>query len=452
MKAEIRFHQPPMFSGLALRRLLIPLLLEQTLTVLIGMADTVMVASCGEASVSGVSLVDSINVLLIMVFSALATGGAVVTSQYLGKKDVREASASARQLFYAVLMASLAIMFVCLALRDVILSGLFGSIERDVMEAARVYFLLSALSYPFLAMYNASAALLRSQGNAKASLYTSMVMNIVNVAGNAITIYGFGMGVMGAGLATLFSRMIGAAVIQKALGNPDCTLPRPGLLHFEWRPDLIVKIFRVGIPNGLENGLFQFGKLALLRMISTFGTVSITANAVGNTLGTFHCLPGNAIGLAMITVVGQCVGAKQFDQARYYTRRLMLINYAIQGTLNILILLANSFILKPFHLTAETELLARQIIAIHGSGSILLWPLAFTLPNALRAAGDARFTMTVSIASMLSFRIVFGYLLAIPAGLGVIGVWLAMQIDWVARITCFITRFRGRRWESKALV
>ncbi len=444
--------QEPLFSNAALKKLLIPLLLEQLLVVMIGMADTVMVSSCGEASVSGVSLVDSINVLLTMVFSAMATGGAVVTSQYLGKRDLKQAGLAAKQLFYVILLVSSVIALLCLALRKPLLSLLFGTIEADVMRASQIYFLLSALSYPFLAMYNAAGALLRSQGNAKATLYTSIIMNIINVVGNAITIFWLGWGVMGAGLATLLSRVVGAFIIQAALRSPECMLPRPVLHQFEWQPALIHKILAVGIPNGLENGMFQLGKLLLLRMISTFGTVSIAANAVGNTLGTFHCLPGNAIGLGMITVVGQCVGAKAYDQARAYTHKLMVLSYACMTTLNVLILLANGFILKPFQLSPETELLARKIIAIHGAGAATIWPLSFVLPNSLRAAGDARFTMVVASFSMLTFRILFGYLLAIPFGMGVLGVWTAMQIDWVFRIACFLIRFHGHKWETKALV
>lgn len=442
----------PMFSGQDLKKLLIPLLLEQALAVTIGMMDTVMVAGCGEAAVSGVSLVDSINVLLIQVFSALATGGAVVTSQYLGKRDRDNAGASAKQLYYVVLAVSLGIMGVCLALRGPMLSMLFGAIDADVMDACRVYFLLSALSYPFLAVYNAAAALLRSEGNAKATLYTSVVMNVLNVAGNALLIYGARIGVTGAGLATLFSRVAGCIVIQLMLKKPGGTIPYPRLLRFEWRRALVGKILTVGIPNGLENGLFQLGKLLLLRMVATFGTVSIAANAVGNSICAIQCLPGNAIGLAMITVVGQCVGAGETEQARYYTRRLMKLVYLCMGTMNILMLLANGVITKPFDLTPETDLLARQLIAIHGAGAVLFWPLSFTLPNALRAAGDARFTMTVAVFSMAVFRIVLGYVFALTLGLGVIGVWLAMQVDWYFRIACFVVRFRGDRWLTKALV
>jgi len=305
-----------LFSNKDLKKLLIPLMLEQLLAVTIGMMDTMMVASCGEAAVSGISLVDSINILLINIFSALATGGAVLVSQYLGRRDHDHAGKAAKQLFYSILLVSGVIMLLCLALRTPLLKLIFGTIDDEVMGHAQVYFFLSALSYPFLAMYNASCALLRSEGNARATLYASAAMNVMNVAGNALTIYGFGMGVAGAGLATLISRAMGAVFTQIALRRPNGSIPYPKLLKFEWRSDMVRKILSVGVPNGLENGMFQFGKLLLLGMVSTFGTVSIAANAVGNSLASFQVISGSAIGLAMVTVVGQCVGAGAYDQAR----------------------------------------------------------------------------------------------------------------------------------------
>lgn len=441
-----------LFSSKDLKRLVIPLLMEQTLVVLIGIADTVMVASCGESAVSGVSLVDSINTLLTLVLSALATGGAVVSSQYLGKQDREDAGIAAKMLFYVVLIFSTVLMAVCLAWGAPMLSGLFGSIEPAVMEAAKTYFVLSALSYPFLAMYNASCALLRSMGNAKATLYTSIAMNVINICGNALTIYVLGWGVFGAGLATLISRIVGAVVTQRMLRRPDCVIPAPKLMQFSWHGEIAGKILKVGIPGGLENGIFQFGKLVLVRLVATFGTAHIAANAVCSSISTFHCLPGNAIGLAMITVVGQCVGARKFDQARHYTRKLMVLAYACMSTLNLFLLVITPWMVSLFNLSADATRLAVMCVCIHGTGCIILWPMGFTFPNALRAAGDAKFTMVVSAFSMVAFRVVFGYVLAKGLGWGVVGVWSAMNIDWIFRITMFILRYRSGKWESKVLV
>lgn len=440
------------FSRQDLKHLLLPLLAEQFLVVLIGLMDTVMVSSCGEQAMSGVSLVDSINVLLIGVFSALATGGAVLVSQYLGQKRIDAAKTAAKMLFYVVLLVSLTIMAICLIFRKPLLMAIFGAVEDEVMTASQQYFLLSALSYPIMAIYNAYCALLRCIGNPKATMFSSFVMNIVNFIGNSLTIYVFGWGVIGAGLATLISRSVGAYITQRALRDPHCRIPYPGMFPFEWRPREIKKILSVGIPSGFENGLFQLGKLLLLRMIATFGTASTAANAVGNTLGSFQCLPGNAIGLAMIAVVGQCCGAHAYDQAKFYTRKLMQITYLCMGTLNILMLLCNPIITLPFNLSPEATVLARQIVAIHGAGCVLLWPMSFTMPNALRAAGDAKFTMSVAVFSMAAFRIAFGILLAQTFHMGVIGVWIAMQIDWIFRIICFLLRWRSGKWQTKTLV
>ena len=441
-----------MFSKKDLQALLLPLLFEQLLVVLVGMMDTVMVSSCGEASVSGVSLVDSINVLLIQFLGALATGGAVVTSQYLGHGDLRVAQASARQLYYIALLFSGIFTVICLVLRSFLLSTIFGSIEADVMEAALGYFLMTALSFPFLAMYNASAALLRSMGRSRCTLSTSMIMNIINITGNAITIYALGMGALGAGLATLISRAAASIYITRYLREPDSQIPFPNLLCYEHRPDLIRKILSIGLPNGFENSLFQLGKLLLVRMVAGFGTTSIAANAVGNTIATIQVLPGSAISLGMITVVGQCVGAHRMDEARRYTWLLMKLSYLCMSALNIFMLCLTPVITAPFQLTAETEALAKTVIVIHGLGSIFAWPMSFVFPNALRAAGDARFTMIVSSVSMLVFRLGFGYILSIACGMGLVGIWIAMQIDWLVRITCFLIRFHGHAWETKGLV
>ena len=430
-----------LFSKEDLRRLLMPLMLEQLLAVTIGMMDTMMVSTCGEAAVSGISLVDSINVLLINMFSALATGGAVVASQYLGRKERENASMASKQLFYTILLVSGTIMVIFLALRYPLLKLIFGHIEAAVMANAETYFLITVISYPFLALYNASAALLRAMGNAKASLMTSLIMNIINVVGNAILIYGFGWGVAGAGIATLASRIVGAAVMQKSLSRPDNLIPCPDFRKFEWRGDMVKRILSVGV-----------GKLVLVRMVSTFGTASIAANAVGNSLTTLQVLPGNAIGLGMVTVVGRCVGAKEFGQARTYVKKLMLMAYGYMSALNVVLLICTGWLTGLYNLTPEADAMARQIITIHGIGSIFLWPTSFVLPNALRAANDARFTMTVSCISMVLFRIVFGFLLAQQFGMGVIGVWLAMQIDWVFRIICFVWRFLSGVWEKKQLI
>jgi len=441
-----------LFSKEDLKRLIVPLMLEQFLAITVGMADTMMVSSVGEAAMSGVSLVDAINVLLINLFSALATGGAVLTSQYLGRKELKNAGLAARQLLYTVLAASLLIMTACLFIRIWLLNTLFGHVETAVMNSARVYFLVSVFSYPFLAVYNGAAALFRAMGNSRVSLRTSVMMNLVNFAGNALFIFAFRWGVFGAALATLIARAAGAVVMVRLLIASGEAIALPALRRFAWRWDMTRGILAVGVPTGLENSIFQLGKVLLNRLISTFGTVGIAANAVAVSFSSVQIIPGMAIGLAMVTVVGRCAGAKAFDQARQYTRRLMILTYASVGALNILLLLLTPLLLTLFNLSDASEKLAYTLIVTHGIGSMITWPMSFTLPNALRASNDARFTMVHSVFSMAAFRVGGSYLIAGALGVGVWGVWLAQQVDWLYRCAVFLWRFRSNKWQTKALI
>ena len=319
--------EQPIFTREDLKKLIIPLIIEQMLALSIGLFDTLMVSSCGEASVSGVSLVDSISVLLIQILSALATGGAVVCSQYLGKKMPEKAKLSAGQLMFIMLTSSGTVMILVLFLHRFLLRTIFGQIEADVMDAAQIYFLISAISYPFLGVYNAGAALFRSIGNSKISMYTSLVMNVINIGGNAILIYGAGIGVMGAALATLIARMVSALVMVVLLSkkdNPLC-ITTPGCMRPQ--KDVIGKILKIGIPSGIENGMFQIGKLLVSSLTATFGTAAIAANAVANSIAGFANIPGIAIGLAMVTVIGRCIGAGEKEQAKWYSRKLLGLAY-----------------------------------------------------------------------------------------------------------------------------
>lgn len=441
-----------MFSKKDLQRLIIPLIIEQLLAVTIGMADTVMVASVGEAAVSGISLVDSINILLINIFSALATGGAVVASQYLGMKDSKNACTAAKQLLYAATAMAVVLMTAGLIWKNSLLSLVFGNIDSDVMRNAQIYFLLSVISYPFLAVYNSGAALFRAMGNSKISMLTSLLMNLVNISGNAILIFGFHFGVAGAGIASLASRFLGAVIMLILLRNPLMSL------HVErmWKPEfhftMVKKILQIGVPNGLENGMFQVGKILVQSLIADFGTAAIAANAVGNTVASMEILPGSAIGLALITVVGQCVGAKDYDQARSYAIKLMKITYLAMGGLNLVLLISTRPIVGFFGLSPEATGIATELLIYHGIAASIIWPMSFTLPNALRASNDVRFTMMVSVISMWTARIGMSYILGQFLGMGVLGVWIAMFIDWVVRSCLFFWRFHSGRWKDRQLI
>lgn len=435
-----------MFSKQALRRLIIPLMIEQFLSVMVGMADIMMVSAAGETAVSSVALVDLINVLIINVFSALATGGAVVCAQSIGARELDRADRAANQLMYIVTAAALVIMALVLALHRGLLGLLFGRVEPAVMEGAVTYFIISALSYPFIALYNGCAALLRATGNSRASMYVSALMNVLNVIGNAVLVYGLHMGVAGVALPSLFSRAVAAAVMLALLHSGRGLVRIHGLLRFRFEPDTMARILRIGIPNGLENSFFQLGRVVLVSLISTFGTVQTAANAVANNIDNFGVIPGQALGLALITVVGQCVGAQEWEQVRFYTKKLVKFTYFCTWGLNAALLLGLPLILSLYSLTPETRWYAAVLIWIHNGCAMLFWPLAFTMPNALRAAGDVRVPMAISIVSMVAVRVGGSYLLGLHFGLGAIGVWLAMVGDWIVRVVCFVLRARKKLW------
>ena len=443
----------PLFTRQALVALLLPLIAEQALSVTIGLADTLMVSSVGEAAVSGVSLVDSFNTLMIQVMSALATGGAVVTSQYIGHREPKNAKAAAAQILFVLASFSLVVAAVVVVGRHAILRGIFGSIDADVMRYAETYFLLSALSYPFIGLYNAGAALFRAQGNSKISMLSSLVMNVINIGGNAVLIYGFGMGVMGAALASLVSRAVSCLVVLWLLQRPACPLRVDGLRALAPDGGLIRRILRVGIPAGIENGMFQIGKLSVSSLTSTLGTAAIAANAVANTASTFLNIPANAVGMAALTVVGQCLGAGEKEQAVYYSRRLLLTAYCGAWVMNLsAFLFANRFAISLFNLSPEAQTMALQVMVWFNFVSLFFWPSSFTLPNILRAAGDARFTMAVSILSMWVFRVGFCYVMVLGFHGRLLSIWMGMFLDWVFRSLCFFVRFARGRWMEQSVI
>lgn len=440
-----------LFTNQQLLALLWPLIIEQALGVLVGMADTVMVSSVGEAAISGVSLVDMINQLIITVFGALATGGAVVTSQHLGAKRPEEAARSAGQLVGLSGILGTTVAVFCLVTRTAQLRLFFGTISEDVMQACLTYFTITALSFPFLALYNAGAAIFRSTGNSAVSMKVSVLVNAINFCGNALCVFVLRMGVAGVAVPTLVSRAVGAVIILSLAARRDYVLritPRT-VTRLEGRT--VRSILYIGIPSAFESSLFQLGRVLVVSMISLFGTVHISANAVANNLDAVGCIVGNAMGLAMITVVGRCVGAQDFEQTKHYTKKLLLWDYIAQGTVNLLVLLFLNRILGMYTLSPETRALSWTLVMIHNGVAILLWPAGFVLPNALRAANDVRFTMLTSILSMIVWRMGLSWVLCVNMGMGAVGVWLAMVVDWICRVTCFVIRFASGAWQKSAM-
>lgn len=440
-----------LFDNKALTALIIPLIIEQLLAVLVGMADSIMVASVGEAAVSGVSLVDNIMLLLINVFAALATGGAVVAGQYLGQKRQEGACKAATQLIWFITICAVVITVLIYLCKDWILHGVFGEIEPDVMGHANTYLLIVTASIPFIALYNGGAAIFRTMGNSRISMRVSIIMNIINVSGNAILIYGFHRGTEGVAIPTLVSRVVAAVLIIILLCNQKRTIHMEPTLRYRVDWALVKKILNIGVPNGLENSMFQLGKIIVLSLVSTFGTYAIAANAVSNVIASFQVLPGMAITLAVTTVIARCVGAGDYEQVHYYTKKLLGITYVSMVVTNVMVILALPVILKAYHLSDLTAQTTKEIIIFYAVCCILIWPIAFTVPATFRAAGDAKVCMIISVISMWIFRIIFSYILGKYMGMGVFGVWVAMIIDWIVRGICFVTRYFGGKWKHQAI-
>ena len=441
-----------LFSNRELANLIGPLVIEQLLAVFVGMSDSIMVANVGEAAVSGVSLVDNIMILIINIFAALATGGAVVAGQYIGRKDEKSACKAATQLVWFVSLSAVAIMILVYFGKDIILNQVFGHITAEVKGHADIYLLIVTASIPFIALYNGGAAIFRAMGNSQVSMRVSLLMNAINVTGNAILVFGLRIGTAGVAIPTLISRMVAAIVITVLLCNQTRILHIERTLKIRFDGRMIRKILAIGVPNGLENSMFQLGKILVLSLVSTFGTYAIAANAVSNAIALFQILPGMAISLAITTVISQCVGANDYEQVHYYLKKLLAIIYvAMVGTVA-LIFLALPLILKAYNLSDQTAAAATNIIHFHGISAMIIWPLSFALPAAYRAAGDAKACMYTSIVSMWIFRIGFSYLVGKYMGLGVFGVWVAMVIDWVVRAICFIIRYFNGKWKHGAIV
>lgn len=437
-----------MFSNQALKRLLVPLVIEQVLVMLVGMADTMMVSYAGEAAISGVALVDMVNYLMITVLAAVATGGAVIVSQYLGSRQKQQADHSAGQLMTITVLISVAIMMISVIFCRPLLRLLFGSIEEDVMDAASTYFWITACSFPFLGIYNSSAAIFRSMRKTSVTMYVTLLMNAINVAGNAVGIFVLHAGVEGVAYPTLLSRAIAAIVMTALAFHKENQVVLSWRAIFSWKRELMHRILRIAIPNGIENGLFALGRVLVTSIVSLFGTTQIAANGVANSVDQISIIVVNAVNLAVVTVVGQCIGAGEYEQAKLYIRKLMKISYISTIVLGGLVCLGLPLIMRLYDLSEETVLLSCILIVMHNVMAAVLHPTSFNLANSLRAAGDVQFTMYTGIGSMLIFRLGSAVLFGIVLNMGIIGVWIAMGMDWLARSVAFLFRYKSEKWKE----
>lgn len=436
-----------MFSNSDLRKLILPLVVEQLLLIAVGLVDSIMIASVGEAAVSAVSLVDSIVVLITQIFVALGTGGAVVAGQYLGQKNEKKSCEAADQLILFITVSSIVVMAVCYGLKYFILHKVFGHLEPDVMSNANTYLMIVFSSIPFIGIYNGAAALFRAMGNSKITMKISIFMNTVNFVGNALLIYGLKIGIAGAAIPTTLSRVLAAVIAVYLIRNSELQIHLSDKICTRFNKDMIKRILYIGIPNSLENGMFQFGKLIVLNLVASFGTASIAANAVGNAIGIFQVAPGMAIVQANLAVISQCVGANDEYQTRYYTKKMTLIAYASIIVTSVIILLSMGKILELYNLSDQTAAMARQILVFTCIWGIITWPFSFLIPSTLRASNDVKFCMYVAVLSMWIFRVGFSYVIGKYMGLGLFGVWIAMVIDWIVRGIFFESRYLSGKWK-----
>ena len=428
--------------------LLIPVVLEQLLNSIMGTADTMMVSNVGSAAISAVSLVDSINVLVIQAFSALAAGGAIICAQYIGQKNKEKANESARQVLFIITAISVAVSLICLVFQKPLLRLIFGSVEPAVMRASETYFFYTALSFPFIAAYDSAASIFRAQDNTKGPMIISMISNVMNIAGNAVMIWVFHMGVAGAALSTLISRIFCAVVVIIQLRKEKEGQEIVVRDYFEIRPDwsMIRRILGLGIPSGIENSMFQLGKLAIQSTVSTLGTTAIAAQAMTNILENLNGIAAIGVGVGLMTIVGQCLGAGRQDEAVYYIKKLCVIAEVI-----IIISCLGVFALtKPITILGgmekESADMCFHMVMWITIVKPLVWIMAFIPGYGLRAAGDVKFSMIVSCCTMWACRFCLCVFLIRVMGFGPMGVWIGMFADWTLRGIIFTWRFHSRKW------
>lgn len=439
-----------LYSNKNLLYLFIPFVIEQGLEYLVGFADSLMVAKVGEAAVSGVSLVDFVMALLISIFTALATGGGAITGQYLGSKKDNEANQSALQMMKVTFYLSIVITLIIFVFKNSILHLLFGSISSDVYHHAMTYLNVVVLSIPFLAIYNGGAAIFRTMNNSKLPMQIMLAMNIVNVIGNALCVFILKMGVEGIAIPTLVSR-VGAALLILYFSKKT-TIHLSQLMNIKINRNMIEKILNIGIPFGIENSMFYLGRLIVLSIVSLFGTASIAANSVGGTLVMFQVLPGTAINLGLTSIISRCIGANDYDQAKYYTKKInrwMHINFIIS---TVIILLLMPLIMSFYNLSSRATSYVWQIIILHGIMMTLIWPYGYMLPIIFRSSGDAKFPMIVSIISMVICRILFSYILAVIFNMGMMGTWYAMFLDWIVKAIIYTYHYIKGKWMNYQVV
>ncbi len=453
MSMETVSKRPPLFSNRALVALTIPVILDALLSIIMGAVDSVMVSTAGESAVSAVSLVDAINIVFISFYAALSTGGSVVTSQYIGSREIDKAKICIRQILYAGLIVSVFFSVLLISLNEQTLTLVYGNLDQDVFDQAKTYFWITALGFPFSVIGTISTATLRAMARNKESVTISMTMNLVNIAGNAILIYGFNMGVAGAAIATTFGRFVFAVMGLISVHRKSLPVRYEKLWRFDFHWDIMKRVLRMGLSNGTENALFNIGRVLVSSLVSSFGTVYIAAHSVANTIGNIGWTITGSFGTVLLTVVGQCIGADETEQAKQYSKKLLSASTVVMLVIFSLVFLLRNQLVRLFDFAPETL----QVCAYYvGAASVLTvlacYSLAFTPVMGFRAAGDIRYAMTLSISTMFIFRVGLSYLLCKVFGMGLMGVWLGMAVDWACRSILNSIHFHSGKWLHKKVI
>jgi len=440
------------FTNKDLKNMIIPLFFEQLLVMLVGIVDTFIVSFVGESAVSGVSLVNSFNTIFIYLFTALASGGAVVISQYIGRKEQEATNRASGQLLMFSIVFSFILMILVLIFNESLLRLLFGRVENSVMQACITYLRISAYSYPALAIYNAGAALYRSMTKTSTTMYISIASNIINCIGNCIGVFVLHAGVAGVAYPSLIARVFSAVVITFLCFNKTLTTYYEKKHIFVFDAKMLKRVLNIAVPNGIEQGIFQLVKVALSSVVALFGTYQIAANGVAQSIWSLAALVGVAMGPVFITVIGQCMGAKDIDNAHYYFKKLMKITVIFSIIWNVFILLITPLFLQYYQLSSETKHLVFVLVIIHNIFNTIAFPFSGPLSNGLRAAGDVKYTMIVSILSTVVIRGILSIIFGITFNLGVIGIALAMCADWSMRAIVFHLRYQSDKWTQFTVI
>lgn len=434
------------FTNKDLKNMIIPLFFEQLLVMLVGIVDTFIVSFVGESAVSGVSLVNSFNTIFIYLFTALASGGAVVISQYIGRKEQEATNRASGQLLMFSIVFSFILMILVLIFNESLLRLLFGRVENSVMQACITYLRISAYSYPALAIYNAGAALYRSMAKTSTTMYISIASNIINCIGNCIGVFVLHAGVAGVAYPSLIARFFSAVVITFLCFNKTLTTYYEKKHIFVFDAKMLKRVLNIAVPNGIEQGIFQLVKVALSSVVALFGTYQIAANGVAQSIWSLAALVGVTMEPVFITVIGQCMGAKDIDSAHYYFKKLMKITVIFSIIWNIFILFITPLFLQYYQLSSETKNLVFILVIIHNLFNTIAFPFSGPLSNGLRATGDVKYTMIVSILSTVVVRGILSIIFGITLNLGVIGIALAMCADWSIRAIIFHLRYKSEKW------